>query len=172
MAFLHFDSTQVEPQAPMECIPAGLYHAVITDSDIGMTKSGSGQVLKLTWKITDGQFAGRLVWDRLNIQNANPMAEEIAQRQLSTLCRAANVLKLEDTSQLHNIPLQIRVAIRVDKTGQYQDYNEVKDYRPIAGQAPAAPAPAPQASHAAPPFAASPSRPAAPAAPWQANRAA
>ncbi len=164
MTYLQFDATQVAPQQPIEAIPAGVYLAAISESEVVTTKSGSGQMLRLTWDVLEGPMKGRKVFDRLNIANQNPKAEEIGQRQLSTLCHAVGVLQVKETTQLHGRPCQIRVTIRKDESGQYADQNEVKDYRAINGQAPvtAAAAPAPAAAAAA--------KKAVP--PWADNRAA
>lgn len=163
MAFLQFNAQAVEPQQSFDPVPAGNYLAAISESDIVSTKAGTGQMLKLTWRIQDGPMKGRIVFDRLNISNSNPKAEEIGQRQLSALCHAAGVLQLADTQQLHGIPMQIKVTVRRDESGQYGDQNEVKDYRAVSGQSAAAPA--------APAFApAAAAKPAAPAAPWAQNR--
>lgn len=174
MSYLAFDATTVEPAAPMEAVPAGQYLAAVQDSTVNPTKAGTGQILTLTWKILDGQFANRLIFDRINVVNANPMAEQIGQRKLSSLCHAVGVLQMQDTSQLHGIPCSIRVTIRKDESGKYDDSNEVNSYATPQGQAPQA---APQAFHAAPAPQASPMQPpaarpapAAPAAPWAMNR--
>jgi len=164
MAFLSFNAKAVEPQAPIEVLPAGNYIAAVQESDIAHTKSGTGQMLKLVWKVLEGQHAGRLIFDRINISNQNPKAEEIGQRQLSALCHAVNVLNLSDTTQLHGIPAILRVAVRKDESGQYGDQNEVKSYSAAQG-------------HAAPAMAAQTQAPAArpasgPTPPWAGNRAA
>jgi len=163
MALLQFNAAAVEPQQTFEPVPAGTYHAAVTESEIVMTKSGSGQMLKLTWQITEGALSGRKVFDRINIVNQNPKAEEIGQRQLSGLCHAAGVLQLSDTQQLHGVPVAIKISIRKDETGQYSDQNEVKGYNAIAGgNRPAMAAPTAMATASA----------AKPAAPWMANKAA
>jgi hypothetical protein len=128
MAFLQFNAQSVVPQQTFDPIPAGTYNATITESEVVNTKTGSGQMLKLTWRINEGPFANRLVFDRINIVNQNPKAEEIGQRQLSSLCHVAGVLQLQDTQQLHGIPIGIKVSIRHDATGQYSDSNDVKGY--------------------------------------------
>lgn len=161
MSFINFNAENVEPADSFDVIPAGTYTAVITDSEIVGTKAGTGQMLRLTWQVSDGEHKGRLVWDRLNIVNQNPKAEEIGQRQLSSLCHAAGVLKLRDTEQLHGIPCAIRVIIRKDQTGQYADSNEVRGYSAVTH---------PAVVTTAPPFGAH-AKPAAPApserkAPW------
>ena len=150
MAQLMFNAAAVQPRSSFDPIPAGSYIASISESAIKPTKSGTGQMLTLTWDILDGQYKGRKVFDRLNIQNTNPKAEAIGQEQLSALCHAAGVLQLQDTNQLHGKPVKIKVKIRKDDTGQFEDSNEVSGYTAASGASiPAAAAPA-----------------AAPAAPW------
>ena len=159
MSFLSFNAEAVKPRDSFEPIPAGMYQAMIDESEVVPTKSGSGQMLKLTWKVLEGEFKGRLVFDRLNIQNQNPKAEEIGQRQLSTLCHAVGVLQLKTSEQLHGMPCTIKVVVRKDESGQYADQNEVKDYRSIDGVAqvqrtPEAGTQSAKSAKAAPPWAA------------------
>lgn len=151
MASISFDATQVAPQESFSPIPAGSYIAQVIESEIKPTKSGTGQMLTLRWQVVDGQYKGRLVFDRLNIVNQNPKAEEIGQRQLSAVCHAAGVLKLQDTSQLHNKPIKIKVKIRQDD--QYGDTNEVSGYDAVnGGAAPVSAAPTAPAAASVPPW--------------------
>ena len=153
MATLTFDASKVAPQDGFSLLPAGSYIAQIEESEIKPTKKGTGQKLDLKWRILDGQYKNRVVFGSINIVNQNPESENIGQRQLSALCHAAGVLQLQDTAQLHAKPIKIKVKIKVDDTGQYDDRNEVSNYEAIPGGAPmpAAPATAPApASNAAP----------------------
>lgn len=128
MASLSFDASKVAPQEGFTVIPAGSYIAQIEESEIKATKSGTGQMLKLKWRILDGQYKNRVVFGNLNIVNQNPEAEKIGQRQLSALCHAVGVLQLADTSQLHARPCKIKVKVRVDQSGKYDDQNEVSGF--------------------------------------------
>lgn len=163
MAAFTFNAEQVKPQDDFSPVPAGDYIAQVTESEIKATKSGTGQMLTLRWQILDGQFKGRLVFDRINIINQNPTAQQIGQSQLSSICRAAGVMQLADSVQLHNRPCIITVKIRKDE--QYGDGNEVRAYKPASGVAPVA---APAFAQAANPHAA----PAGAVPPWQARPAA
>src|SRR5262245_53273767 len=107
------------PQDEFEPIPAGDYLAQIIDSEIVDTKSGSGQMLKLTFEILSGALEGRKLWERLNIVNANADAQRIAQQQLKKLCDALGAGAIADSEELHFQPLMIQVAIRQDKSGEY-----------------------------------------------------
>ena len=136
MARFQFDSSAVAPQAPMGVIPAGTYLAHITESDVVDLKSGNGQGLKLTFEVIDGQFKGRKVWENLNVVHTNEQTQGIAQSQLSAICRATGVNKLEDTGSLHFKPIKITVAIK-PASGDYKEGNTIKGYEAANGSAPA-----------------------------------
>lgn len=128
MASLYgFDANTVEPSDELDPIPAGKYIAVITDSEMKPTKSGSGNYLQLTFQIVEGEYANRLLWVRLNLDNPNATAVEIARRELSAICRSVGVLVPTDSVDLHNLPccIHVRVKKRSD-TGELQ--NEIKGY--------------------------------------------
>ena len=122
-----FDANQVEPADDLEPIPAGKYVAVITDSEMKPTKSGTGNYLQLTFQIVEGEYANRLLWVRLNLDNPNATAVQIARRELSSICRSVGVLVPADSADLHNLPCMIHVRVkRRSDTGELQ--NEIKGY--------------------------------------------
>ena len=108
MATLQFDANQVEPQAPLEPVPSGLYNVMIVESDMKPTKAGDGRYLELVLQIIDGQYKGRKLWDRLNLFSKNQTAVQIAQSTLSAICHAVNVIQLQDSQQLHDKPLSAK----------------------------------------------------------------
>lgn len=122
-----FDANNVEPAGDFEPIPAGKYLAAITESEMKPTKAGNGNYLQLTFQITEGPCVNRLLWARLNLENANATAVQIARGELSAICRAIDVLAPRDSVELHNLPLVIHVRCkkRID-TGEI--VNEVKGY--------------------------------------------
>lgn len=138
---MFFDATHIDPSSSYDAIPAGDYEAIVTDSALKSTKDGSGQYLELTIEIQSGQHQGRRLWDRLNLQNRNQKAVEIAQRQLSALCHSINVLQVQNPQQLHNRPFVMKVAAKNDP--ERGMVNEIKGYKAKAAmaQAPAFQAP-------------------------------
>lgn len=76
------------------------------------TKSGSGKYLQFTFQIIEGEYANRLLWVRLNLNNPNGTAVEIARRELSSICRAVGVMVPTDSTDLHNLPCFIHVRVR------------------------------------------------------------
>jgi hypothetical protein len=145
MAQLNFDASQVAPDAGvLEAIPAGWYNAAIDQSELKPTKDGSGAYLELRFNVIDGQFVNRKVFSRLNIRNGNPVAQEIAYKQLSAIAHAVGILQIADSSMLHNRPLKIKVKVRA-ASGDYEASNEINAFKNINEQVEQAHAAAPAA---------------------------
>lgn len=167
MANLQFDATHIDPTPRFDPLPAGDYAAIITESETRTTKDGSGQYLQIKIEVQGGEFAGRVLFDRLNLWNNNRQAQEIAQRSLSQICHAVGVMQVNDSQELHHKPLIATVKVRPARDN-YEASNEIKGYKAAAG------IPVAQQSFAAPRAPAAPARTgfaAGGAAPW-ANRAA
>ena len=168
MAQLNFDATQVAPDLGFETVPAGWYNAMIDESEMKPTKDGSGAYLQTRFNIIDGQYANRKISMRLNLRNTNPVAQEIAYKQLSAICHAVGVMQVADSSQLHGRPMKVKVKVRA-ASGDYEASNEISAFKNINEQVEGAPQAAPTAGGA--PWAQQPA--AAPqAAPWAGQPAA
>ena len=128
MSTLNFNASDIEPSAGFDAIPAGKYQAVIADSEMRPTKTGNGQYLWLEFEITTGEFKGRKLWTRLNLENPNPDAVRMARADLSAICHAVNVMNPHDSVELHNLPLTI--TVRCKKTPDEEIVNEIKGYGP------------------------------------------
>jgi hypothetical protein len=93
-----FNALEIEPATSYEPLPADWYKAVITQTEEKPTKLQTGSYLQLMIEVIEGQYAGRKVFDRLNLKNPNSVAVEIAQRSLSSICRAIGVTNPKDSS--------------------------------------------------------------------------
>ena len=132
-----FDANAVEPTTEFDPVPAGKYLAVIAASEMKATKSGKGSYLELQFQIIEGEYANRNVWARLNLDNPNPQAVQIARAQLSAVCRAVGVMTPKDSCELHNLPLVIDVKCKKRKDTD-EITNEIKGFH--KKEAPTAPA--------------------------------
>lgn len=131
MAKLNFNAREVKPNS-FDPLPANWYVAIISASETKPTKNGQGSYLQLTLDIVDGEYKGRKLFDRLNLINNNSQAVEIARGTLSAICHAVGVLEPQDSVELHNVPLQVKVIVKKNaETGEMQ--NEVKGYKPKDG---------------------------------------
>ena len=131
-----FDASKYEPQSSFDPLPAGWYECYIANSERKPTKAGTGEYIQLELEIMGPTHAGRKVWDRLNIINNNDTAVQIALAMLSSICRAVGVMNPEDSAELHNKPLMVKLNISKDE--QYGDRNEVKEYAKKEGAVPPA----------------------------------
>jgi hypothetical protein len=161
MAAIDFNSDDVAPRTGFDPLPAGKYKAVITESEEKPTKAGTGSYIQFTFEVLEGDHKGRKLWARLNLNNPNPQAVEIAKGDLSAMCKAVGVKHLKDTQQLHDLPMVIKVSAKMDQqAGEVR--NEIKGYEAAGGMALQGAAPG-----------AGKSPPAKPAsAPWQRNKSA
>ena len=170
-----FDATTVDPTSTYDLFPPGRYTVQIVNSEMRPHRNGQGQGLSIEMEILDGPVTGRRMFDRLNLVHANQQTVEIAQRTLSAICHATGRMQVQDSEELHLIPMIADVTVAPPKNG-YGEQNRIR-YRPLdesAAQQPArARAPAQAAAPAPRPQAAPPAQPAKPAAagfataPWK-----
>lgn len=174
--FSNFDANSVDTSYTGESqpVPAGVYEAMITSSEMKRNKSGTGSYLSIGLTIVSGEHAKRMVFDNLNIVHQSEQAREIGLRTLAKIYKACGKTRVRSHEELRNIPMLVKVAVRPPE-GQFAARNEVKDYAPDpnyvqtpAPAAPVAPAPVPQPQFTAvqtPAVAATPVPPAPPANP-------
>jgi hypothetical protein len=140
MPALGNDYQNAKPMDDFTPIPVGDYKAVITESEVKQTKAGDGQYLNLRVEIIEGEYSGRIVFVILNLWNPNPKAVEIANRELATIVAAVGKPGAQNSEELHNIPMTIKVGLEqgkpwVDTSGVQHDgepKNKIKNYLPYA----------------------------------------
>lgn len=129
-------SELVEGTSEFEPLPEGVYDAEVTASDI--TEKDGGQRVRLSIELTvrtDG-YDGRKVWHGFNLKNPSPKAEEIAQRELSDLCRACGMAAVPgESEEFHGIPIRIKVGMGKPNP-PYAAKNEVKKFLSSGEDAP------------------------------------
>ncbi len=122
-----FNAKEHEQLGDYSAIPAGVYIAQINQSELKNTKDGTGKRLVLSFVILEGEYAKRIVFQGLNLVNKSAQAVEIAQKELATLCKACGKVAIEDSDELHGIPIKIKVAVR-PANANYAESNEIKMY--------------------------------------------
>jgi hypothetical protein len=114
-------------------LKAGWYPAELVKSELKSTKDKKGKYLSFQFKVTedanDESSEGRFVFTNLNIVNSNETAVKIAHSDLKAICEAVgHEGELEDTVDLHNIPLMIKVSYKPE-TPDWPAKNEIKGYK-------------------------------------------
>lgn len=125
MATISFNAAEVQPSS-FDTLPAGTYEAVIANSEARPMKSGNGMGFNFEFEIISNDHKGRKVFAWITFEHrTSPDAQRIGREQLSAICRAVGVTQLNDTVQLHNLPMMITVGI--DKNDPTR--NIIKGYK-------------------------------------------
>lgn len=156
-----FNADSVDPRMQeREPIPAGVYRLEVVESDVQATKSGNGEMIKLTLRVMEGPCEDRTIWWNINYRNATATAQEIGQREFSALCHAVGVLAPNETEELHYKPFTAKVGVEPAK-GDYGPKNKIVKVDWEGTGLTATPAAAPAAA-----VVAAPAAPSARARPW------
>lgn len=157
-----------EDERSFGALPAGKYPLRVTDSDVKPTKKGDGTYLDCALEVIEGEYKGRKLWAKFNLENPNQEAVNIARRQLADLCLAiGHQGELRDSAHLHYKPFVGRVefipAGTTTKSGYTydRDSNDVKGFEKYNGTATGGQGNAPASSSP------TTTAPSSGAAPWQ-----
>lgn len=133
-----------ETMSDRSALPPGEYLAQIVKSEWKDARKEGNRYINLEFEVVDGEAKGRRFWSMLNLVNANTTAVEMAQRELNSICHAIGKLSVNDTEELHHIPMLVK--LKVEEKDGYEAQNRVVTYKPANGGA----APAPAGSAATP----------------------
>lgn len=118
-----------------EAIPTGEYYAQVVKSSMEDTKNKDGKYLKLELDVLGPTHKGRKLFANLNLINKSAKAVEIANNELATICRACGKVAIQDSAELHGIPMKIKVRVVADNRGDdFPPKNEISGYSKADGQ--------------------------------------
>lgn len=151
-----FDFSAVDTTDNFEPLPAGDYVVEVVDSSVKQTRAGDGEYIALQLRVVDGQYENRRVFTNINTVSPKADTQAIGEKLLAQLCTAVGLPHaLDDTADLHSIPVRASLKIEPEKNG-YPARNNVRAFKP-AGSAPTPVAARPQVQ----------AEPQKPAAPWK-----
>ena len=126
---MKIDLNEVEfkvEEAPLkELVPPGNYVAEIIDSQEKISKAGNSY-LSLKLSICEGPYEGRWIWDNRNINHPTESVRARARLSLGNITKAAGLVGIDDTSELHYKPLTIELD--EEPEGNYPAKNVVRKY--------------------------------------------
>ena len=133
-----------ETQADRTALPAGDYLVHIVKSELKKTKAGTGSYLSIHMPVLEPEeFKGRFLFENLNLVNPNPIAVEIANKTMNSICVACGEEGVTDSDELHQIPFMVKVTVE-EATAQWPESNNITAYLPESDWA-GADAPVPDA---------------------------
>jgi len=109
-------------------IPDSWQMMEIVKSEYKSNSAKTGHYLTCQVKVIDGEYKGKIVFELMNLDNPNQTAVEIAQRTLAQICDACGIEDLEDSEDLHNIPMACKIATQPGNAG-YPPKNVIKQYK-------------------------------------------
>lgn len=176
MVMLQFNAEGREGIQEFEPLPAGEYPAMIVDSEAKPIDNNRGNMIVLTFEVTEGPFKNRKFFYRLNLQHDDVETDdkkrqmvEIAQRGLTSICNAIGKKQIHESTELHMQPMTVKLKVdpaRKDPTTgkeygpsntvanifPYKPYQEMTQQPVAGGPATAAGPAAPATPPAAPPW--------------------
>lgn len=182
--FIPQDHEAIQPGSSGPIIPDGWYICMLVDTSEKIGKSSGGRYVELRFELDETkhpEFAGKQLFDRLNLWNPKPEVQRMARGILRSICDAFGMppgQMIQRTEELHNRFCAVRVVTKPAEmdpvTGQqkYPAKNEIKGYRHVDATDDKPAAGAPQAAAkpttvpATPPAAAAPRGPM----PWEAKK--
>lgn len=124
-----YDASEGKTMDERDALPAGEYIAAMVKSEKKDARKQGNAYINCEFEVTDGEFSGRRFWTMLNLWNSNSEAVEIAQRELNSICHATGKLRVNDTEELHGIPMRVKLKVQNDE--QYGPQNRVTGYKPM-----------------------------------------
>jgi hypothetical protein len=135
--------TGLQANVPFDPLPGGWYNCVISSGERQPSSGGNGDLMKLELTVIDGPYAGRKIFDQLNLWNSSPVASEIAHKTLKAIYDAHGVPGVHNIAELYNKPMKVKVQLKGPETktdavgnvtAQYDASNKVKGYDHINSQ--------------------------------------
>jgi hypothetical protein len=115
-----------------DLLTAGRYWAEVAKVSSSPLKSGKGNAINFQWRISQGERAGRSVFQAVIFQHENQDTQKFGLAKLKDICIAMGITgKLSDLTVFYHHEVQILVGIEKDKTGAYPDKNCVKRVMPL-----------------------------------------
>lgn len=132
-----FDATTIAPDQGTPTHPPGMFDATITNTRVQDTRENTGSMFVVEFTTP----AGRIDF-RYNLWNQSPQAVEIAGKQLSALCHATGIFRVNFNNpngvgaELRGGRCKIEVAPQLSKDGTPNGYTQIKRVFDAAGNEP------------------------------------
>lgn len=108
---LTINSEETPPSTGGEAFPKGDYTVKVVESEVKLTKAGTGTYAEMKFEIVDGPYTGRTFRGRFNLTNPNEKAWKIGRAELSAIGVACGKPHYDDTRLLHDIPFRCKVDV-------------------------------------------------------------
>lgn len=115
------DFGDVKEDSGFGLIPKGIYKVVVYDAEFRQPRAAAKkEYINLEFKVTEGDFEGRKVWNAYNVYHENQKTRNIAMSQLKRLMVQAgkpNPEVLEDVKDLIGLECYAEISIQESNNG-------------------------------------------------------
>lgn len=114
-----------KPRSEFWVVPTGTYTVKVGKADIIDTKTG-GSAIIFGYEIQDGEYAGKMIKDFVNVINSSAKAQEIGLQRLKTVAFATGYTndQIDDTDDLI-CGEEFKVTVEEVQDGEYRN-NKIK----------------------------------------------
>lgn len=121
---------EMEPGRPgFEVIPIGWYHMHIIENASEVNKQNTGELLKVTWEVQEGDHEKARVFDNINYLHEKPIVQKIGQGMVKNICDAIGYTDhLSDADVLMFQSCWVKVGIE-PASGIYAEKNKILDVK-------------------------------------------
>jgi hypothetical protein len=150
MVTFNWDNDDYQDKRPnYDPVPPGIYRLKALEAEEKTTSTG-GEMISVKYRICEGEYEGRLIWNNFNVVNKSAQAERIGRSQVAAWARACGKPNASSTDQLLDAPFSARV--KIEEQAGYKPRNQINGFlaeapRPAESAKPAA---APKAATAKP----------------------
>ena len=125
-----FKATEQNTDQSSGALPIGIYALEMSASEVKKTNAGTGTFLSATFDVVEPEhFSGRKVFINYNLENPNPIAENIGKDELARLVRACGFdHDPDDSEELHFIRFTAKVGLEKEKNDGYERKNKIMLY--------------------------------------------
>lgn len=115
-----------------KALPDGTYDCVVDRVEVRQTSAGD-DMLSISYKVSDGKYAGRLIFENLNLWHSeSEEAKHIALKNLWSIHEALGFEELsENAEQLVGGPLSVKVKVVKHWSDPDKQVNEITGYKPL-----------------------------------------
>lgn len=116
-------------EAPSTALPVDIYLVKIKSIDLRSTRANTGKMLVFSYQIAEGNYAGQIIFDQINIENNSKVAENMGKVTLKKICKALGIDGFEDTDEL--LGKHLNINLKVDS--ENEDRNIIRGYMQADG---------------------------------------
>lgn len=115
-------------ESSYEPIPAGVYNLIVTQAEETTTKNNDSRI-KLTFSVSDGDYAGRKIFDGYQL-SGNETAVKIGRGQLKSLWRCAGHTDFNISSPSELLNIEIAASVKIKEDPSYGPKNVISTFKP------------------------------------------